>query len=179
MKKGVLMAGVAALAIVLSACGNGGTKEASSDNNSKKEEIQEEEKPLSGNEIAAIYAIQQLKKGLKNPHSLNIFEIKYLCISIDESLSEYEIQIEYSAENNVGGTIENTKYYTFKADVYTSNKDNTELIKIKNEDCGFNKLPIMESHLKKNFAEKGITVDIDRVLNNIDVDITELKQIQE
>lgn len=136
----------------------------------------EEKGKLKGNEIAAIYAVQQLKEHLKNPHSMNLFSIEYLCLSIDYGVADFIVKIEYSSENNVGGTIEDIQYYEFKAAMYNYSEQSKDLIELESDSCGFI-LDIMIDYYEKDFKEKGNAVNIEKVLNNIDIDVTELTKL--
>lgn len=140
----------------------------------------EENSILKGNEIAAIYAVQQLKKYIKNPHSINIFSISYICLSVDNGVADYIIRLEYSTENNIGGTVEEVVYYEFKAAMYDYLVgENKDLIEIDTDNCDFITMGMLKSHYDKEFEKENYIIDIDTVLNNIDIDILELSKLKE
>lgn len=140
----------------------------------------EENSKLKGNEIAAIYAVQQLEEYIKNPHSMNIFSLSYICLSVDNGVADYIIRLEYSSENDIGGTVEEVIYYEFKAAMYDySEGENKNLIEIDNDNCGFITMGMLKSHYDKEFEKENYIIDIDKVLNNIDIDISELNKLKE
>lgn len=146
----------------------------------EEQENLEENSKLKGNEIAAIYAVQQLKKHIKNPHSMNIFSLSYICLSVDNGVADYIIRIEYSSENDIGGTVEEIKYYEFKADMYDYLEgENKNLIEIDTNNCDFITMGMLESYYDKEFEKENYMIDIDIVLNNIDIDISELNKLKE
>lgn len=147
----------------------------------QKEQVNlEENSRLKGNEIAAIYAVQQLKKHIKNPHSMSIFSLSYLCLSVDNGIADYIIRIEYSAENDIGGTVEEIMYYEFKAAMYDySSEENKDLIAIDTDNCDFITMGMLKNQYDKEFKKENYIIDIETVLNNIDIDISELNKLKE
>lgn len=140
----------------------------------------EENSKLKGNEIAAIYAVQQLKKHIKNPHSMNIFSLSYICLSVDNGVADYIIRIEYSAENDIGGTVEEIMYYEFKAAMYDYlAEENKDLIEIDKDNCNFITMGMLKNQYDKEFEKENYIIDIETVLNNIDIDISELNKLKE
>lgn len=105
MKKIVSVLLCLAMAFSLVACG------VSSNPKDKKEPLTalasvddtEDNQILSG----AAVAINVLKKNLKNPHSLEIFSLK---CKTDAMVGAYFYEINYSAENNLGGKVEDYFY---------------------------------------------------------------------
>lgn len=62
---------------------------------------------LSYETVACIYATNKLKENLKNPSTLNV--ISASCVK-DSSFETLCIKIDYTADNNVGGTVEDEYY---------------------------------------------------------------------
>lgn len=187
MKRKCLIAVIGAMSILLAACGSsggndkqdsGGTvenhyfvdgkelseeeyKEYLDEKEKQKEELNRE---LTEDEKAAIYTIQQLRDSLKNPHSMKLYSIKYKKGS--ENSRYILFSVEYSAENNVGGTVEDTLYYQFDNEIYSDNSEKALSARMFGcKEVEFNK------YFKSKYEE--IEIDVDRVLNNIDIDVLE------
>lgn len=135
----------------------------------KEKEKQEEElnKELTEDEKAAVYTIQQLRDNLKNPHSMKIYSVFF---KYDTTHDHYLFKIEYSAENNIGGTVEDTLYYQFDTDIYSD--DEKEALSARMFGCE----EIDWISYDKDYYGDETELEVDRILNNIDIDILEEKQ---
>lgn len=136
-------------------------KEYLEENEKQDEELNKE---LIEDEKAAIYTIQQLRDSLKNPHSMKIYSIFY---KYNTTHNWYLFKIEYSAENQVGGTVEDTLYYQFDTDIYS--EDSEKALSAKMFGCK----EIEWNSYDKDYNGDEIELEVDRILNNIDIDILE------
>lgn len=188
MKRKVLIAVVGSMSILLAACGNNRTKETSSNNSENVEnhyfvdgkELTEDEynqylseqeelnKELTEGEKIVVYTIQQLQDALKNPHSLEIYSIHYKR-QYSDNTGDYYIKIEYSANNDLGGKVEDTLYYKFDIDVFSD--DSEKALRAKMFGCEEVAFDEYDTGRRSNYKETEI--DIDRILNNIDITIIE------
>ncbi len=135
----------------------------------EKKEQQEEEpnKELKEDEKAAIYTIQQLRDSLKNPHSMKVYSIFY---KYSTTHNWYLFKIEYSAENNMGGTVEDTLYYQFDTDIYSDDSEKALSAKM------FGCKEIDWNSYGKDYNGDETELAVERILDNIDIDILEEKQ---
>lgn len=124
-------------------------------------------KELEEDEKAAIYTIQQLRDSLKNPHSMKVYSIFY---KYNTTHNWYLFKIEYSAENNMGGTVEDTIYYQFDTDIYSD--DSKKALSAKMFGCK----EIDWNSYGKDYNGDETELEIDRILDNIDIEILEEKQ---
>jgi hypothetical protein len=164
MKRKVLIAIVGAMSILLVACGS------NIDTNKQDSgtvENQTQEKELTEEEKAAIYTIQQLRDNLKNPHSMKIYSIFY---KYNTTHNWYLFKIEYSAENNIGGTVEDTLYYQFDTDIYS--EDSQKALSARMFGCE----EIDWNSYGKNYNGDETELEVDRILDNIDIDILKENQ---
>lgn len=132
----------------------------------EEKEKQEEElnRTLTEDEKAAIYTIQQLRDSLKNPHSMKIYSIFY---KYNTTHNWYLFKIEYSAENQVGGTVEDTLYYQFDIDIYSDDSEKALSARM------FGCKEIDWNSYGKDYNGDETELEADRILNNIDIDILE------
>lgn len=180
-KKCCLMLVSALIAFGLCACG-GNTETDSTEQKQQYiingEEVSEEEyqkylaeqETLQDTEIteaekAAIYTIQQLQEVLKNPHSLEIYSINYKR-SNEDNTGDYYIKVEYSAENNMGGRVEDTLYYKFDLNIFS--EDSKKALNARLFGCEEVHFNDYDTGRRSDYEE--IEIDIDRVLNNIDME---------
>ena len=75
---------------------------------------------LNATEVSAVYAVQQLKDRLKNPSSLKLLSV---AISKPYENTSVPIKIDYTAENNIGGTVEDTYYCVVSLATYDKDND--------------------------------------------------------
>lgn len=90
---------------------------------------------LNNEEVAGVFAINKLKGRLKNPSSLEVLSVNSITY-IDTCM----IKIDYTAENNVGGTKEGTYYCLVNAPTYDKNSNKWS--------CGLNSLFISKLSLE-------------------------------
>lgn len=126
------------------------------------------EAELTEAEKAAIYTIQQLQNALKNPHSMKIYSIAYKR-QYSSGTGNYIFKVEYSAENNIGGTVEDTLYYQFDTGIYLGDTDSERALSAQMFGCKEVAFNEYDTGKRADFEEQKI--DIDRVLNNLDIDI--------
>ena len=140
------------------------TEETTKQEETTKETTQEvTQAELTEAEKAAIYAVQCLKSALKNPHSLELYSIKYKRgNNID---GDYFIKVEYAADNNFGGKVEDTFYYKFDLDLLS--EDSKKVAHAMLFGCG--EVGYSEYDLGRRSDYTETEVDIERVLNNIDI----------
>lgn len=132
---------------------------------SKQEELNKE---LTEGEKVVVYTIQQLQDALKNPHSLEIYSIHYKRQSSDNT-GDYYIKVEYSANNDLGGTVENTLYYKFDIDVFSDDSEKALRAKM----FGCKEVAFNEYDTGRRADYEETEINIDRILNNIDMVIIE------
>lgn len=68
---------------------------------------------LNSEEVAAIFSINQIKSGLKNPSSMEL-----LSVSSVVNTTNIAVKIDYTATNSAGGTTEKTTYYVVSIPTY-------------------------------------------------------------
>ena len=124
-------------------------------------------KELTEDKKAAIYTIQQLRDSLKNPHSMKIYSIFY---KYNTTNNWYLFKIEYSAENQIGGTVEDTLYYQFDTDIYSDDSEKALSARM------FGCKEIDWNSYGKDYNGDETEIEVDIILNNIDTDILEEKQ---
>lgn len=120
-----------------------------------------EAEKLTEAEKASIYTIQQLQNALKNPRSMKLYSINYKT----DIIGDYYFKVEYSAENYMGGTVEDIWYYKFRIDVFSEDGKEALGAELASGKASF--LDYGASYLSEENE-----MDIDRVLNNIDIDVT-------
>lgn len=131
------------------------------------EEMEKQEEELTEDKKAAIYTIQQLRDSLKNPHSMKIYSIFY---KYNTTNNWYLFKIEYSAENQIGGTVEDTLYYQFDTDIYSDDSEKALSARM------FGCKEIDWNSYGKDYNGDETEIEVDIILNNIDTDILEEKQ---
>ena len=120
---------------------------------------QEEPKELSEGEKIAIYTMNKLIDNLENPRSLEVYEINYV---FDESIT-YIICVEYSANNDLGGRVEEELYYEVSNLIFSDDdfERGNALI------AGGDEISEIEYNEKvERYGEKEL--DIERIMNNLD-----------
>lgn len=126
------------------------------------------ETELTEDEKAAIYTIQQLQDALKNPHSMNLYSIKFKR-QYSDGTGNYIFKVEYSAENNMGGTVEDTLYYQFDTGVYSGDSERALSAKM----FGCKEVQFNEYDIGTRADYEETELNIDRILDNIDIVIIE------
>ena len=129
---------------------------------------------LSKEAVGCIYATNTLKENLKNPNSLNL--ITASCI-IDSD--EMYIKIEYSASNDVGGTVENDYYCV--VDTPTENNGNwtcglEHLFQVNYTLDLLNGGDEAQSHAEDEYEHCTSTpteVSVNQIMDNIDLEISD------
>ena len=104
MKKAISLILALVLCLSLCACGSDSTASKNNENTQPPETTQPTEAPVPKEVTAAAFAIEFLKDNLKSPSSLEVWDIRYV-----EYLG-YIFEIDYSAQNGLGGTDRDTIY---------------------------------------------------------------------
>lgn len=129
---------------------------------------------LSEETVGCIYATNKLMSQLKNPNSLNL--ISASCYSGSNSMY---IKIEYSADNNLGGTVED-EYYCM-VDIPTESNgiwtcELEEQFQIKYTLDLFNGSNKAQTLARENYdkiANSAIEVSTNQIMDNIDLEIAD------
>lgn len=118
---------------------------------------------LTDGEKACIYAMQQLQDALKNPHSLEVYSIQYVYAGFD-----YEVKIEYAANNDYGGKVEDDYCYEINDQIFSDDVEYDEKVMSAKYSSGYIKT---YEYNKMNRDET--EVDVQKILDNIDMVILE------
>lgn len=78
-----------------------------------------EDTSINENDIAGIFAVRTLQETLKNPHSIKLFSVT----KKEDSSGNIIVKIEYSAENSLGGSVENDYYTVLTKPNYNQEED--------------------------------------------------------
>lgn len=105
---------IISISLLLCACGNGNINKA----DSSIESTEVTKKEFTEYEKAAVFAVKILQEHLKNPHSLEVYSIH----GKNMEGEDYYFKIEYSATNNLGGTVEDKFYYCVSKDIFSSDE---------------------------------------------------------
>ena len=160
MKKIALIL-IISMSVLLCACGgNGNSNKADSSTNSTevtKREFTEYEK-------AAVFAVKILQGNLKNPHSLEVYSIHGKNVEGED----YYFNIEYSATNNLGGTVEDNFYYCVSKNIFSS--DEKEVF---NGKAILSESISLSDYLEDRRGEEK-EFDVQTIMDNLDVINTEV-----
>jgi len=139
---------------------------------------------LSDMEVAAIYAVNELKERLKNPYSLELISISVS--SNDESAA---IKVVYSASNDFGGNIDDEFYCLVDTPIYNRDADTWSCkledmfetsyeLEIINSLLGSPQGPnTSQSYASKEYSQNegdAVSVDVEKIMDNIDLSIEEI-----
>lgn len=126
-------------------------------------------------EIMTIYAVNDLKSGLKNPNTLELFSAE---ITKDLFLDFYVVYIEYSAENSLGGKVENSYYSVVES--AQDEKTGEWLCKL---EAVFDSQSVLNPTEAQKYAKKEyegnkeyFAMDVDKIKDNLDYPIGVLKK---
>lgn len=139
---------------------------------------------ITSEEVAAVFVVQKIQNRLVNPNSLEVISIQ-----VGQSPSGYyNVCIEYSAENSMGGRIENSYYASVDVPTYD---ESSQTWSCKYEDL-FSSLEILEvlgevletdsqvdsqAIAKDRFSStSAINLEAEKVVDNIDMSIIELER---
>lgn len=138
---------------------------------------------LSEQDVACIFAVNNLKDYLKNPSTLELISAEgYNVQSISSAII---FKLDYAAANDIGGTVENTHYCIVVVPSYDSNTNQwtcrfeefydterkTDIITGKN---GAEEFAIKNYNKAKNDTNKSpIIIDCDKVMDNLNLSYIE------
>ena len=139
---------------------------------------------LSDGTVACIYAANILKDNLKNPSTLNV--ISASCVK-DTTFETIYIKIDYAADNNVGGTVENEYYcmvdvpiedengnWSCKLDDLFESSYNLELINgMLGTSSGMSSQDTARQRYNSH-SNDAIEVNAAQIMDNLDLPITDL-----
>ena len=139
---------------------------------------------ITSEEIAAVFVVQKIQNRLKNPNSLEVISVQ-----VGQSASGYyNVCIEYSAENNIGGREEGSYYASVDAPTYD---ESTQTWSCKYEDMFFSYESLdvlgdileMDSQIDSQGIAKdrfsmvtATTLEVEKIVDNISMSIVELER---
>lgn len=142
----------------------------------------EEKNKIDANVVSCIFAANKLRAMLKNPNSLKLYSAK--CYDDKVMVS---IDLEYSAENNVGGTLEDHYYclidppienngeWSCKLTDFFAAEYKLDVIKGELDDIGGRSSQKTAKDLYEISKDRAVTVNANQIMDNIDMPITEIK----
>lgn len=139
---------------------------------------------ITPEEVAAVFVVQKIQNRLVNPNSLEVISVQ-----VGQSASGYyNVCIEYSAENSMGGRKENSYYASVDVPTYDAS---SQTWSCKYEDIFFSleSLDILggilemdnqvdsQATAKDRFSSTSvINLETEKIVDNIDISIIELER---
>lgn len=169
MKKGLAL--MLALIMALSLCACGGTKESTPGGSAQNaEETKTQSTEFSWEEVCAVVSVNELlpylEDTLRDPDSLDILSIE---VVEDEEFSDHYVKIEYNAANGMGGKEREDAYFKVSGVSLSDNPINNPM----GAEYGFGDISD-DYYDAVNSNMEVIEVDVDKVMNHLDMDVTEV-----